>query len=78
MRLKWGMSNVLKVSLQVAIQSLAERKWSRRRIARELEIDREMVGRYVRLGSKPAISTTGSAGSDGVNPAISTTGFPEE
>lgn len=71
------MSNVLKVSLQETIQSLTERKWSQRRIARELAIDRETVGRYVRLGSKPAISTTGSAGNDRVAPAISRTGLPE-
>jgi hypothetical protein len=32
--------------------------WSRRRIARELGIDRETVGRYLRL-AKPAISIAG-------------------
>jgi transposase len=34
--------------------------WSRRRIARELGIDRETVGRYLRL-AKPAIPTAGVA-----------------
>jgi predicted transcriptional regulator len=53
------MSNVLKVSLQTTIYSLAERGWSQRRIASELGINRETVRRYLRLG-KPAISITGS------------------
>src|SRR5208337_1263320 len=54
----WSMSNSLKVSLQTTIYSLSDRGWSRRRIARELGIDRETVGRYLRL-AKPAISTAG-------------------
>ncbi len=58
MRDQWGMSNVLKVSLQTTIHSLHDRGWSRRRIARELGIDRETVGRYLRL-AKPANSTPG-------------------
>ncbi len=53
------MSNVLKVSLQTTIYSLADRGWSQRRIASELGINRETVGRYLRL-AKPAISTTGT------------------
>jgi hypothetical protein len=52
------MSNFLKVSLQATIYSFDDRGWSRRRIARELGIDRETVGRYLRL-AKPAISTVG-------------------
>src|SRR5271168_4996915 len=39
------------------IQSLHDRGWSRRRIAGELGINRETVGRYLLL-AKPAISTT--------------------
>ena len=58
MRDQWGMSNVLTVSVQATIYSLHERGWSRRRIARELGIDRETVGRYLLL-AKPAISTAG-------------------
>jgi IS30 family transposase len=58
MRDQWGMSNVLTVSLQATIYSLHDRGWSRRRIARELGIDRETVGRYLLL-AKPAISTAG-------------------
>ncbi len=54
------MSNVLKVSIQTTIYSLADRGWSQRRIARELEVDRETIGRHLRLRPKPAISITGS------------------
>src|SRR6202048_3757910 len=76
MRDQWGMSNVLKVSLQATIYSLSDRGWSRRRIARELGIDRETVGRYLRL-AKPAISTTGLEGAGEANPAIPTAGSEE-
>jgi transposase len=70
---QWGMSNVLKVSLQTTIYSLAQRGWSQRRIAKELGINRETVGRYLRL-SKPAISITGFEDGQSPNPAISITG----
>ena len=73
MRDQWGMSNVLKVSLQATIYSLHGRGWSRRRIARELGINRETVGRYLLL-AKPAISTTGVEGTGEAKPAISTAG----
>ncbi|HEV2455950.1 MAG TPA: hypothetical protein VGY98_16925 [Verrucomicrobiae bacterium] len=53
--------NELNVSLQHSILTLAAHGWSARRIARELDINRETAGRYLRLGqSKPAISTLGS------------------
>src|SRR6202011_2739146 len=73
MRDQWGMSNVLKVSLQATIYSLHDRGWSRRRIARELGIDRETVGRYLLL-AEPAISTAGIEGAGKEKPAISTAG----
>jgi hypothetical protein len=76
MRDQWSMSNSLKVSLQTTIYSLSDRGWSRRRIARELGIDRETVGRYLRL-AKPAISTTGPEGVGEAKPAIPTTGSEE-
>src|SRR6266403_1574357 len=76
MRDQWSMSNCLKVSLQTTIYSLDDRGWSRRRIARELGIDRETVGRYLRL-AKPAISTTGLEGAGEAKPAISTAGLEE-
>jgi hypothetical protein len=66
-------SNVLKVSLQATIYSLADRGWSQRRIAQELGINRETVGRYLRL-AKPAISTAGSEGAEEAKPANSTAG----
>src|SRR6202007_2197239 len=73
MRDRRGMSNVLKVSLQTTIYSLADRGWSQRRIARELGINRETVGRYLRLAeAKPAISTPGSGGDSAPKPAILT------
>src|SRR6201997_2961465 len=76
MRDQWSMSNSLKVSLQTTIYSLDDRGWSRRRIARELGIDRETVGRYLRL-AKPAISTPGFEEADETKPAISTPGLEE-
>jgi transposase len=70
------MSNVLKVSLQATIYSLDDRGWSQRRIARELGISRETVGRYLLLArlAKPAISTPGVEGAGEAKPAISTAG----
>jgi len=65
--------NRLIVSLQHSILTLASRGWSARRIARELDINRETVGRYLR--SKPAIVTTGfPEGEVDSKPAISTLG----
>src|SRR5208282_4651984 len=47
--------NELNVSLQHSILTLAAQGWSNRRIARELGLHRETVGRHLRLaGSKPA------------------------
>ena len=67
------MSNVLKVSLQTTIYSLADRGWSQRRIASELGINRETVRRYLRLAN-PAISIAGSEEGADRKPAISITG----
>jgi transposase len=71
--------NILTVNQQQSILALAERGWSRRRIARELDLDRETVARYLgpvkpapaSLDPNPAIPPTGS---DGPNPAIVPTG----
>lgn len=72
--IQWEMSNLLKVSEQTTIYSLAQRGWSQRRIAKELGINRETVGRYLRQ-SKPAISITGdSEEAKESKPAISITG----
>jgi IS30 family transposase len=55
--------NQLNVSLQHSITTLAAKGWSARKIARELGVHRETVGRYLRpvaLESKPANVPTGS------------------
>ena len=55
--------NQLNVSLQHSIATLAANGWSARKIARELGVHRETVGRYLRPPepvSKPAIPPTGS------------------
>ena len=67
------MPNVLKVSLQTTIHSLADLGWSQRRIASELGINRETVGRYLRL-AKSANSITGSEEGADRKPAISIAG----
>jgi transposase len=57
------MPNRLKVAMIETILSLRQRGWSKRRIARELGIDRETVARHLRLaasGSKPANAPLGS------------------
>ena len=57
--------NQLKMDLQQSIETLTRLKWSQRKIARELGIDRETVARYRRINrvaevSNPAIPPTGS------------------
>ena len=71
------MSNVLKVSLQTTIYSLADRGWSQRRIASELGINRETVRRYLRL-AKPAISIAGSEVEADRKPGVSIYTFRDE
>jgi hypothetical protein len=67
--------NQLNVSLQHSILTLAAHGWSHRWIARELDLYRETVGKYLRLArSKPAILTLGSEGDSDQKPAISTAG----
>ena len=62
----------LNVTLQHSIATLAANGWSARKIARELHIHRETVGRYLRpeLISKPAIPPAGSAEGADSKPAI--------
>lgn len=73
--------NQLSVNLQHSIPVLAAKGWSARKIARELAVNRETVGRYLRLragpGSKPAILTPGSAEPADSKPAIPTPGSAE-
>lgn len=73
------MPNYLKMELINAILALQKRGWSKRRIARELNVDRHTVRRYLREESKsPTISTAGDgipAGEPpGENPPLSTAG----
>jgi len=65
------MANELKMAMINAIWILKERGWSARRIARELGINRETVGKYLSAwsnGSKPAIKAP--IGSEESKPAI--------
>jgi transposase len=71
--------NVLTVNEQQSIRSLAERGWSRRRIARELGLHRETVARYLgpALPGPGGVSVAGEgkpailpAGSQAPKPAI--------
>ena len=71
--------NHLKMDIQLAISTLTGRGWSQRRIARELDIDRETVARYRKLARqaeapKPAIVPAGSEAVPEANPAISPVG----
>jgi len=70
-----GAMNELNVNLQHSILTLAGNGWSNRRIARELGINRETVGKYLLLARpKPAISTPGSEPDPNSKPAIPISG----
>lgn len=62
--------NQLKVHIRQAIMTLHQQGWSGRKIARELNLDRGTVSRYIRQDSKPAIVLTGSAATGDSKPAI--------
>jgi len=70
------MSNRLKMANVQAVLQLHAQRWSFRRIALELHIDRGTVSRYVRLAeAKPATAPTGSEGQipapvSGLPPAV--------
>jgi transposase len=71
------MANQLKMAETQAILALYGRGWSRRRIARELGVHRETVGRYVDLAaqpSKPANAPPGSEALTGSKPAMAPPG----
>ena len=62
------MANQLKMALIETILTLHRRRWSQRRIARELNIHRDTVARYIREAasrSKPAKAPIGSEVADG-------------
>jgi len=73
------MSNQIKMATSTSIIGLYERNWSQRRIARELDLDRETVSRHIRmhavLAAKPAIPPTGIDGTDTPKPAIPPAGI---
>ncbi len=72
------MANILKVHIQSAIEQLAAQGWSRRRIAKHLQIDRKTVRRHLRAAAKsPTISTPGSGPPDPSKSPISTPGSAE-
>jgi transposase len=62
--------NQLKVPIQQTIVTLHQQGWSARKIARELDVDRGTVSRYLRRGAKPAIVLTGSQAGAELKPAI--------
>ena len=65
------MANQLKMAIVQAILTLHQRGWSNRRIAQELGVHRETVGRYIRLAEanpKPANAPTGSDSKPAIAP----------
>jgi transposase len=69
------MANFLKMDLIETIRVMHQRGWSKRRIARELGIDRQTVRKYLQeLSKSPPISTPGSEPADSKSPPISTPG----
>jgi hypothetical protein len=57
-------ANQLKMALVDTIQRLHQQKWSQRRIAKELQIDRETVARYLALQEAPKPASPEEALSD--------------
>jgi transposase len=76
------MANRLKMALIETIQSLAQRGWSQRRIARELKVDRETVAKHLRDGHQPPRPANAPLGSpaegDPSQPASAPLGSPAE
>jgi transposase len=70
------MANVLKMAIVQAIQQLHAAGWSRRRIAKELEIDRGTVARYLPSPPPDPNAAILPAGSPGSNAAIVPAGSP--
>ncbi len=68
------MSNTLKESMIDTINELGSRGWSIRRIAKELEINRRTVSKYLAQDSKCTISTTGNSAESDPKRTISTAG----
>ncbi len=74
------MANLLKMADVQSIISLHARGWSGRKIARELGIDRETVGKYLEqagITSKPASALAGIAEGGHPKPATAPAGIFE-
>ena len=75
------MANQIKMAKSASIIELYEHGWSRRRIALELDLNRETVSRYIRLHAapeaKPAKVPTGTDGPEGSKPATLPAGIGE-
>jgi len=63
------MANVLKMAMIQSILHLHSLRWSQRRIARELDLDRGTVGRYLSRHLRPSNAAIPPAGSDAANAA---------
>ena len=68
------MANQLKMGLVNSIQTLLTRGWSQRRIARELGVNRETVGRYAKSGRDDEVFVEAAADSADPKPAKAPTG----
>src|SRR5262249_23600251 len=77
-----AMPNQLKLAMLQGLLALHQQGWSQRRIARQLGVNRETVGRYLAqwraAAAKPAIPHTGSDIEIVAKPAIVHTGSPEQ
>jgi len=71
------MANYLKMTKVSAILTLREHGWSQRRIARELGIHPDTVGRYIRLSGKDLKPVKAPTGSEGSKPVKAPTGSGE-
>lgn len=70
--------NQLKVNIQASIVGLSRQGWSKRRIARELGLDRATVRKYLAgADSKSPTPQTGSEEAEGSKPPTVNTGFEE-
>ena len=63
------MTNQLEMATVSAILTLLQRGWSQRRIARELGVNRETVGRYVEVARSQKASDMASGTGDASKPA---------
>ncbi len=72
-----GAMNRLKVNERTSIDALHGRGWSKRRIARELGLDRATVRRHL-TAAKAATPHTGSPSRDGADAATVNTGSAED